>query len=224
MKKFDTEQFLQANPEWRPYIDLVVVPPDGAEVVAEFPDAEGSDVVRDEWGCIQPHVTRLAFYTRLRREGQTHRWAEMCALQSAPRGMTDDVFFAGMQRPGDTLEPRMLKTLLKQAKREGFAPSPGATYYPALAEYQGDPKAWVSRADGRGYIKKLCESRGWSCEGGVTVKGRQPLSDPHKDCVPLADDIIASTMREQIAADPSLKKKSRRELREKIIAEHGPTK
>lgn len=220
----DATEFVKANPDWNGYVDLILFPPNAEEVADEFPDSEGSEVTRDERTCIQPNVTRLAFYFRLRKKGEPHRFAEMLALQSAPCLMTDSVFFAGMKCAGDSLDKRELGQLVAAAKQQGYTPPQGAYYMPSLAAFKGDKRAWVSHSDGRGYVKKLCEERGWACEGAVSVKARESKCDPHDNCVPLADDIVNRLAKEKIAADPSLKKKSRRELREKIIAEHGPSK
>jgi hypothetical protein len=106
----------------------------------------------------------------------------------------------------------------------GFVPPKNAIYFPNLARKKGDPEAYVTRAMGRSYIKKLLEKRGWESEGAVRVKGRQPENDPldPKNCVPLADDIVKQYADKMIKQDPSLKRLKKSELREKVIAKHGP--
>jgi hypothetical protein len=222
MNRLNPDKFVADNPEWRKLMDLVVQPPTITEAIADFSElSDECDLARRGDEYIQPHVTRLAFYWRLRVEGQEHRWSEMCALQSPPRAMTDDVFFEGMKFAGDDMPKDMLNNILKASARHNFKPPPGANYYSQLARFQGDPEAWVSRSDGRQYIRKLCEKRGWGCEGGVEVAHRQPERDPHEAGPKLAEDLVQKRMKEATTRDPSLVRKSRKELRESIIAKHG---
>jgi hypothetical protein len=44
-----------------------------------------------------------------------------------------------------------------------------------------------------------------------------------ENCKPLGDDIIRSQAARMVKQDPSLKRMSRSELRQKIIEKHGPS-
>ena len=219
-------KFFRDNPEWRPYADLVAAPLDGTELRAEFPDAD-IEVLDRCLEYVSHHGYALArgtIYVKMRREQASDRWAAMCALQQAPRIMTDSVFFEGFKRPGDEFDPHYAASLRKECAKRGFTPPTGAKYFPGLARFRGDPEAFVSQGDGRAYIQKLCAKRGWGCEGAVNIAGRQPEKDPFADenCVPLAEDLIRNKAREMITKNPDLKRIPKRELRERVLAKHGP--
>ena len=219
------EQWLEDRPEWRPFVDLVVVPPSDDEVREEFPDSAGSSLLKQPGAYTSYGVTRLALYVKMRREGQQHRFAEMIASQQPPGcGITDDVFFQGIPRLADQMTDAQLKTLVANAKRHGFTPPADCSYQSALARFPGDPQAFVTRSMGRSYIKKVCEERGWSCEGGVNVPYREPETDPYDNAVPLAADIVAENAQRMITKNPELKKLGARELRRKVLEKHGPSK
>jgi hypothetical protein len=160
-------------------------------------------------------------YIKMRREGNTHRFSDMVACQTGPGLMTDSVFFAGQPRIGDQfVDDAQRKRVFKVAKQHGYTPGVNDVYEPGLARFQGDPEAFVPPTGGRGYIRKLCEKRGWACEGAVKTAHRPPEKDPYEHSVPLAEDLIRDHMQHEIKKDPSLRTK-KKELREKIIAKHG---
>lgn len=216
--------FLNQHPEWREHADLLLMPPTAQEVLEEFPDSQGCSLLADESALASDGSTRLALYVRLRREGKDHRWSDMMASQRAPRGMTDSVFFEGGKRAGDEFDDQYLNKIVTASKKRGFNPPENARYFPSLARFRGDPEAWVSHSQGRGYIRKLCEKRGWACEGAVNLEARQPESDPYAKSVPMHRNLVRQYAREMINANPELKRKSRRELRQMILDKHGPSK
>ena len=212
-------KFLKSHPEWEGHEDLLVCPPTHQSLRAEFPDGAESSADTEAWtsfGC-----TRRALYMRLRRTGQTHRFAEMVACQAGPGLMTDSVFFAGLpklqdQFANDTQREKVLAT----AQRHGYTPNPNDVYEPGLARFQGDPEAFVPPTGGRGYIRRLCERRGWGCNGAVEVQHSEPIRDPMEQSIPLAESIVKRRMREAIQKDPS-SGRNKKKLRESIIAKHG---
>jgi len=210
-------------PQHERFVEWLIVPPSAEEAAGEYPELTGSSLMQNEFDLIMDGVTRLSFYVCLRLSGESHRMAESIAAQRCAMGMTDDIFFAGLGMLGDNMRPAQLQSLIDTAKAQGFTPTANHVYMPGLARFRGDREAFVSRSDGRSYIKKLIESRGWECEGGVNVKGRSPEADPLDSAKPLADDIIADTARDMIKADPEVGKLSRRELRERIVEKHGFT-
>jgi hypothetical protein len=217
------ERFLASNPDWEKYPDLITNPPTAEELQAEFKDADPEVIERCyEW--IATLVTRGAFYFRARMQGSTDRAAAMYALQKTAAIDTDDVFFQGSKPLYDQFESqKALDRVLSASKKHGHVPDKNAVYFPNLARFRGDPEAYVTRAMGRSYIRKLLEKRGWSAEGGVNVKGREPESDPldPKNCRPLGEDIIRRRIKEEVKKNPDLTRKNRSELRESIIARHG---
>lgn len=215
--------WMDEHPEWQKFADLVVMPPSLAEVVQDWPEAEGEAQLEHEW-TTSYGVTNRALYCKLRRQKQTHQWALMIATQRGPRVMTDAVFFEGGKRPADEMTPGYLKMCLRNSAAHGFTPTSNHRYYASLARFPGDPQAWVNQSDGRGYIQKLCEQRGWACEGAVNLKAREPERDPVESAVPLAPDVIRANARRMIQQNPSLARKSRKELTQMVLEKHGPSK
>ena len=213
--------FLEKNPEWHDYADLLVVPPSPGEISDEYPGTS-SDVLDRADEIMAGGYTRGAFYVRLMSSGQSQSMAEMLALQKGPGLDTDDVFFSGSKPLYDQFgSQKHLDRFLKQAKARGFTPPVNSTYYPNLARFPGDPEAFVTRAQGRSYIKKLCESRGWECSGGVKAEYREPERDPYETAPALADDIVRESMAEEIKKNPEMSKQERRQLRSKVIKKHS---
>jgi hypothetical protein len=223
-QKVIIEKFLEQNPDWSKYPDLITNPPTAEELQVEFKDVD-PEVLRRHGEWIAALVTRGAFYFRARMQGSSDRAAAMYALQKTARIETDDVFFQGAKPLYEQFESQQaLNRTLRESKKRGFTPDKNAIYYPNLARFRGDPEAYVTRAMGRSYIRKLLENRGWSAEGGVNVKGREPESDPldAKNCKPLGEDIVRRRMSEEIKKNPDLARgKNRKELRQKIIERHG---
>jgi hypothetical protein len=121
---------------------------------------------------IVSHVPEIqAEYESMREAGESHNIAEMCAFRKGPTLETDTTFTRGYgthpfgKRPPN---PLAAKRYLAEAKKAGVNIS-GKRYLSGLARFPGDPQAWVtSKSD----VKKLCESRGWGCEGAVKVTAR----------------------------------------------------
>lgn len=220
------DDFFVAHPEWRGHGDLVLRPPSKEEILEEFDDAIG-EIACECDALTQYGVTRGALYLRLRREGQSHRFAEMIAFQAGPSLRTDVSLFKGVGTVGTQFNedhPRGKKLLdfyVGQAKKHGHTPQITDMYQPGLARFPGDPEAWVPASGGRGYIKRLCEKRGWGCEGMVDVKAREPDGDPWAVKKSLAEDIVTDKMSQAIEKNPNLAKGDRRELRRQVLRRYG---
>jgi hypothetical protein len=153
-------------------------------------------------------------YQQAIKNGCTPRMAEMLASRKCAALDTDKMFFNQFGNLGDENDPVYLNRITSNARREGYAPSVGDVYVPGLADYPGDPKAFVSRASGRGAIKKH-----------MARVERGPESDPFDKAsrVPLAEDIVQDHVRQMVAEDPGVvKRRKPAELREEVIAKHGP--
>lgn len=130
-------------------------------------------------------------YDAMRENGQSHKMAEMLAFKSAPGLKTDTRFQARIDRSNSV--PPQYRKLAKQAG----VTTDGKQYFTQLAKYPGDPEAWQSDRSG---IKRVCEKRGWSCDGAVTVKKTHEFPDdpPYQ----VADRIVQREVDKQIALDP----------------------
>jgi len=96
---------------------------------------------------------------------------EMFAVGQPPGGMTDSVFFSGMstngsQFGGGKLAEQMGDKLAKDLIARGGSPK-GKVYIGGLAQYPGDPEAWVSdRSD----IRRVCEERNYDASDELNGK------------------------------------------------------
>lgn len=218
------DSFIKSNPQWEPHRDLIFAPPSEEELVENYPGVD-REVASRCMERLSQFITRGAQYMMMRIEGESDRMAAMVALRKGPGLSTDDTFFHGMKPLYDQFESqKALDRVLDESKKRGFVPDKNSVYFPNLARFKGDPEAYVSRAQGRSYIKKLLEKRGWESDGAVKVKGREATSDPYdrKNRKLLGEDVISKYAGKMVEQDPSLKRISRQELREKVIEKHGP--
>jgi hypothetical protein len=141
-----------------------------------------------------------AYYEHCRFQGTSHLLSEMFAWQQPPACMTDNVFMEGRVNGNQFEGAQWMGDWYAETARQDGVDIKGATYLHGLAAYPGDPKAWVRN---RGDVQRVCESRGWGCQGAVNVKGRQPEHDP-KVNVSVAPDIVERETHAAIAANPDL--------------------
>lgn len=107
-------------------------------------------------------------YERMRENGQSHNMAEILAFRKCPSLKTDTRFQARIDKT-----PPVPPAYRKIAKKAGVDTS-DKQYFTQLARYPGDPTAWQSD---RSSIKRICEERGWSCEGAITVKKEHEIPE-----------------------------------------------
>ncbi len=149
-----------------------------------------------QWPIVSQDAETQGFYESMRAAGESHSIAEMLAFRQCPMSNTDREFmegrggcydqFKGQQEVGDYYAGI--------AKDAGISVG-GRVYLSGLAAFPGDPRAWV---DGRGDVKRLCEERGWNCEGSVNVKGR-----PRQDVwgkYEVAQDLVQARAEDLLAA------------------------
>jgi len=221
------EEFLGVHPEWIVCPEAIIAPPDEEELLEWYPELEGSELLSRHMEAMNQGVSRGANYAQMRMNGSEHKFAEMISLQKSPGLQTDAIFFSGHRTLYDQFgSQKHLDRFVNTSKAHGFTPNAHAKYFPELARFQGDPEAYVTRSQGRSYIRKLCEQRGWECQGDVKVAKREPESDPlaRENCKLLGEDIIRDRAMEMAKTDPSVLKMNRKDLRQKIIDKHGPSK
>ncbi len=146
-------------------------------------------------------------------------FAEMLRHRSPPKALTDREFFEGLgtldkQFDGD---PEGLKRTVQAARRNGYKASPNDVYLPAIAEFQGDPLAFVPATGGRGHIEKVLKQRNMECDGVVTTKReRQPVKRKR-----LGDDLVREGVCDMVRANPDLRKVNKFDLASEVINQHG---
>jgi hypothetical protein len=170
-----------------------------------------------------PYTVRAAgpdaiqHYRRMIADGQTERWAEMCALQQPPglKG-TDRAVMQGRLNGEwlDAMPPSQARQILAIAKQAGVN-TEGKYYQSGLADKRGpgDPAAWIdSAAD----IKKVAEVRNLHVTGIVEHKAHDV---PPPKSKPLSENVIRSFVRKYRKEYPN---KKVGELREMVIDKHTP--
>lgn len=125
-------------------------------------------------------LDQLYHYFACLLEGTAPSLALMFATAQGPGLQTDSVFCSGGREEDQYKDPR-LREARQRAEKKGVNTS-GKIYMSGLARFPGDPTAWV---DGRGDVARICQERGWGCEGTVAVKGDVELALA-KSCDPLA--------------------------------------
>jgi len=233
----DLGTFFDENPDWKKYADIVAYPPLPEELAEEFPDID-PEVLRR---CMEPvlecgyTLSRGCIYARVRREDRrvkaADKWATMLALQAPPGLKTTDTFWAGRKTWVEHFGVEYANNIKAQFAKKGINLTANQEYMPELVRpgfgpHNPDPEAVVSFDGARSYIKKLCEQRGWGCEGAVNVDHRKPDHDPLADenC-PIAPDLVRQKGRNMLREDPkAFKGMDLKEARAKIMDKHGPSK
>jgi hypothetical protein len=146
------------------------------------------------------------------------KFDEMVATGIAPGCMTDDVFLAGLGCNGSQFDGQeRVGDEYKQIAKEAGVSVQGKVYMGSLAEYPGDPKAWISsRAD----AERVCTERGWGCRGAVNVKTPQVAPLPS---VGVADDLVEHHAAKRIMEDPGLAERPIEEVKEETKQKLAPS-
>lgn len=174
---------------------------------------------RDSWPKVSQSPDVQAFYERMREGGQTHAFAEMCALQQ-PFGLsgTDGAFLEGHCR-GSQFErnPDIGDAYAAEAKRQGVN-IVGKVYKSGLARYPGDPRAWISDLSD---VRRICEEDNLGCQGSYNRTPVRGIHDPGPDKpYSVAPDLVAQHVAERasllgdkgLASDPEFKSRVAKEL------------
>jgi hypothetical protein len=139
---------------------------------------------------ISDKFDQQVFYFRMIRDGQSHRMAEMLATRSFPgiRG-TDSTFMAGSH-----MQDGLLDGVRQRMAKAAGVDTNGKRYIAGLANFPGDPEAWVS---GLSDVRRICADRGWNCHGAFEYEAPEPLLPPAPD-VPIAADILANQLSSEL--------------------------
>jgi len=150
----------------------------------------------------------------------------MLSLQAPPGINTSDTFWAGRKSWVSVYGEEYANRTKKALAAKGVNLKPGDEYMPELARHPNDPEAVIPFGNARGYIKNLCEKRGWGVDGAVTVKHREPEKDPLADenCAPMPMDLVRKKASAMVKKNPDLRYKTKAELRQMVLQKHGPSK
>lgn len=163
----------------------------------------------------------VEMYARLRSAGQSHKWAEMCALQQPPgvRG-TDRSLMQGRLNGQwlDDMPKDHAQRMLREAKAAGINVS-GRFYMSGLADKRGhlDPAAWIDSASD---IKHVARERNLTVQGIVEHKGT-PMEPRKKKR--LSERLTKEMMARERHMNPG-RKISDGDLREMVKSKYGYTR
>lgn len=164
----------------------------------------------------------VALYQQIIANGETERWATMCALKSPPGSRnTDRAFCEGQRRKMDNMASLTRRRLVETAKAAGIQ-TDGKFYMSGLGGHT-NPAAWVSSAED---VITSCKVQNKGVEGVLNYKVPRPNEAPPK-AVPLAEHLIQEFSVKELKADPVLAEKVRKNpkakgaLRERVIAKYG---
>lgn len=159
-----------------------------------------------------------AAYEAMRADGTSHTLAEMFAFQHPPMSNSDKEFLEGHANGSQFQDTPYLGDHYRRVAEQHGQNVKGKVYLSGLAKFPGDPEAWVS---GRGDVQKLCETRGWDCDGSVKVNAfRQQAVEG----VDVADDILNDAVTQHLKSLPPGEEKcvNKTELREQIREKKKP--
>lgn len=135
-------------------------------------------------------------YEGMRAAGEGHRLAEMLAMRAFPGFVSDKTFNAGRCN-GNQFEGTPAQGDFYKGLAEAAGVSTTGKYYSAgLADFPGDPAAWVS---GRGDVLRVAREKGFRVTGQVDYDPgeREPMPD-----VAIDPEIVEGQVRAYMAKDP----------------------
>lgn len=118
---------------------------------------------------------------------------------------------------------KALRDLARQARAQGYNPSPDDIYEPGLAQQPGDPKAFFKSHEIRSGIKRRCQELGVAPIGDSRLQFDVPAR-PERELAKkpqMPKKIVDRMVRQAIKEDPALAAKPRKELRDQIVQKHS---
>ena len=82
---------------------------------------------------------------------------------------TTTQFLKGRHWLSDQFNDWQLKELVADAKKHGYTPKDNDIYLSQLADFPGDPKAFVNASDPAGHIVEVCKKTNRKCQGFVNL-------------------------------------------------------
>lgn len=112
--------------------------------------------------------------------------------------VTNKAFVAG-RGDGFGTDEKSRKIAYRNARKAGVNPA-GKIWSPQLARpgmgLGRDPLAWLDPSQARSQVKAVCQKRGVACDGSVTVKEREPETDPCDKPYEVAESIVRDEVQD----------------------------
>ena len=156
-------------------------------------------------------------YCKMLDDGQTPRFAAMCALQQAPGTSGSDRAVMEDRLNGEWLDKmpkKQARVILQAAKEAGISPS-GKYYMSGLADKRGpsDPSAWIDSASD---ILRVAKERNLHVNGIVNHEAHEV---PPPESKALSNRLVKELSAKEKAYHP---KASAGELKEIVISKYSP--
>lgn len=135
-------------------------------------------------------------YWRMRLEGESHSMAEMLATRTFPGVKTDAIFNEGKFSGQSTGECDARGTWLRAQAEAAGVSTTGKWYCSGLADFPGDPTAWV---DSRGDVLRIAEAKNMTVRGYVEHKAHE--TDPGEDLA-IDDGLIEDEVADILESNP----------------------
>lgn len=151
------------------------------------------------WIADQPTISRdfavLVAYWTMRFRGEGHKFAEMMATRSFPRLNTDATFNRGRCNGNQFADKPGLGDYYRGMAEAAGVATTGKHYCSGLADFPGDPTAWI--AD-RHDVLRIAKAKGYRVRGDVEYDPgeREPMPD-----VAIAPDIVNEFVDEYMELD-----------------------
>lgn len=154
-----------------------------------------------EWPVVSDDPAIQGFYERCRIDGVAHSLAEMFAFQSPPTPHDDTTWLRlNSKNIGGHENPFIHEAYTAPSRELGLSTS-GSVYMPSIADFPGDPKAWVKN-ESELKQRQVERGGGWS-DGTQVVRARNDV-EPEAD-IDVAPDIVEQRVMDMMDANPELK-------------------
>jgi hypothetical protein len=173
-----------------------------------------------DWPWVSKDLDRQERYVRMRLEGQSHNMAEILATGKFPGTRTDVEWNRGHVNGNQFAENPVQSKIgdyYRRLAEESGQSTTGKVYRSGLAQFPGDPRAWVST---RGEAEQYVRETGRSCHGLVNVEA--PMLDFPDDPPGVDPRLIAAEVAARAETDQMLGCKTPIELTEKLAELRRP--
>jgi hypothetical protein len=151
---------------------------------------------------------------------KSSRLSDMLSEQRAPHGVSDCTFMKDTANGKQFQGQEQAGNHYREVAESLGASVTGKKYIAGLANFPGDPEAWV---DSRGDAQRLLEKRGWGSEGTINVKARES-AEPPKAGPEVAEDLLDKYTNQIADAQPMPHLVDRADLREQVKERIKPKK